>query len=100
LVVLTVEHGTIAVRATSHLRNAYPRIPIIARARDLKTCARLLDVGATEAFPEAIEASLRLGAKALQMVGAPGDNVDLLIQGVREKGYELVRDKSEDDVSS
>lgn len=100
LVVLTVEHDTVAVRATSHLRNTYPGIPIIARARDLETCARLLDAGATEAFPEAIEASLRLGAKALEMVGAPGDNVDLLIQGVRQKGYELVRDKPKDDVSS
>jgi glutathione-regulated potassium-efflux system protein KefB len=51
--------------------------------------------GATEAYPEAVEASLRLGAKALQMVGAAEENVELMLQGVRERGYELVREGEE-----
>lgn len=92
LVVLTIDHGSIALRALSHLRNAYPQVPVIARARDLEASAHLLQAGATQAFPEAIEASLRLGAEALRMVGAPADSVDLLMQGVRERGYELVRE--------
>jgi len=92
LVVLTIDHGPTALRTVSHLRNAYPRVPVIARARDLEASAQLLRVGATQAFPETIEASLRLGAKALQMVGAPADSVDLLLQGARQKGYELVRE--------
>jgi glutathione-regulated potassium-efflux system protein KefB len=99
LVVLTIEHCDAALRAVSHLRNTYPRVPVIARARDLEACSRLLETGATQAFPEAIEASLRMGAKALQMVGAPADSVDLLIQGVRERGYELVREESNGDES-
>ena len=94
LVVLTIVHGSVALRAISHLRNTYPQVPIIARARDLETSSRLLEAGANQAYPEAIEASLRLGAKALQMVGAPADNVDLLIQGVRERDYELVREEA------
>ncbi len=96
LVVLTIEHSAAALQAVSHIRNTYPRVPVIARARDLKTCSRLLETGATQAFPEAIEASLRLGAEALQMVGAPADNVELLIQGVRNRGYDLVRERAED----
>ena len=92
LVVITVQHGDTALRAVSHFRNTYPRVPVIARARDLEACSRLLEAGASQAFPEAIDASLRLGAKALQMAGAPADGVDLLIQGVREKGYDLVRE--------
>ena len=99
LVVLTIEHGADALRAVSHLRNTYPRVPVIARARDLEVCARLLEAGATQAFPEAIEASLRLGAEALQMVGSPADSVELLMQGVRNRGYELVRERVEDDES-
>ena len=95
LVVITIEHGASALRAVSHFRNTYPAVPVIARARDLEACSRLLEAGATQAFPEAIEASLRLGAKALQMVGAPADNVDLLIQGVRDRGYELVREQAD-----
>lgn len=91
LVVLTIDHGPTALRAVSHLRNTYPQVPVIARARDLEACGHLLHAGATQAFPETIEASLRLGAEALQMIGAPGDSVDQLLQGVREGGYQLVR---------
>ena len=53
--------------------------------------------GLTQAFPEAVEASLRLGAEALKMVGAADENVELLMQGVRDRGYQLVREKSKQD---
>jgi hypothetical protein len=58
---------------------------------------RLPEAGATPAYPEAIEASLRLGAAALEMVGASPDNVEDLLRGVRNRDYELVR---EDDPSA
>jgi voltage-gated potassium channel Kch len=95
LIVLTIDRPVTALRAVSLLRNLYPKTPIIARARDLEASAQLLRAGATEAYPEAVEASLRLGAKAMQMAGAAEDNVELLLQGVRERGYELVRDGEE-----
>ena len=97
LVVLTIEHGATALRTVSHLRNTYPRVPVIVRARDLEASAHLLRAGATQAFPDALEASLRLGAEALQMVGAPADSVDQLMQSVRNRGYELVRERREGD---
>ena len=97
LVVLTVNHTPTALQTISHLRNIYPRVPIIARARDLEACGQLLEAGATQAFPEALEASLRLGAIALEMVGAPADNAELLLQGIRDEGYELILEEPEDD---
>jgi len=96
LVVITIDHSAVALRTVSHLRNTYPQVPVIARARDLEASAKLLRAGATQAFPEAIEASLRLGAEALQMVGAPADSVDLLMQGVRSQGYKLVHEERDD----
>lgn len=96
LVVLTIDHGPTALRAVSHLRNAYPNLPIIARARDLKAAGDLLQAGATQAFPEAIESSLALGANALNMVGVAVENVDLLLQGVRKENYDLVRPVTHD----
>ncbi|MCG6868256.1 MAG: hypothetical protein LJE91_05835, partial [Gammaproteobacteria bacterium] len=51
----------------------------------------LVQAGATQAFPEAIESSLTLGANALSMVGVPVDDVDQLMQGVRKANYNLVR---------
>jgi glutathione-regulated potassium-efflux system protein KefB len=97
LAVLTISDTPTALLTVSHLRNLYPQVPIIARARDLEACARLLEAGATHAYPEALEASLRLAAEALQMVGAPADNAELLLQGVRDKGYELIREEPEND---
>ena len=95
LVVLTVDLSSTALRAVSHLRNSYPQLPVIARARDLEASSHLLQAGATQAFPESIEASLRLGAEALQMVGAPADSVDDLLQGVRQHGYRIVRKETD-----
>ncbi|TNF36572.1 MAG: portal protein [Gammaproteobacteria bacterium] len=95
LVVLTIDHGPTALRVVRHLRSAYPNLPVIARARDLESCGKLLQAGATEAYPEAIESSLRLAANALQMLGVPADNVDMLLSGVRLGNYSLVRAPSE-----
>jgi voltage-gated potassium channel Kch len=92
LVVITIDRTDIALRVVSALHSLYPQLPIIARARDLEASGRLLDAGATQAYPEAIEASLRLGATALEMVGASAEHVDGLLQGVRDRGYDLVRD--------
>jgi hypothetical protein len=51
----------------------------------------LLAAGATQAYPEILESSLRLGAEALQMLGTGGDDVDRLLEGVRATRYEALR---------
>ncbi|MCU7846299.1 MAG: cation:proton antiporter [Candidatus Thiodiazotropha sp. (ex Monitilora ramsayi)] len=92
LVVLTIDNGPIALRAISHIRNTFPHVPVISRARDLEACGHLISAGATHAFPEILESSLRLGAIALQMLDVPRDDVDLLMRGVRNDNYDLVKD--------
>ncbi len=94
LLVLTIDSGPTALKAVSHLRNAYPHIPVVSRARDLEACGHLVKAGASHAFPEILESSLRLGAIALQMLDVPRDNVDLLLQGVRNTNYDLVKDEN------
>lgn len=95
LVILTIDHGPTAERAVSHIRNSYPAIPVIARARDLAGVSRLMEAGATHAYPEAVESSLRLGGLALQILNIPQDNVDMLMQGVRSDNYKLVEPHEE-----
>jgi glutathione-regulated potassium-efflux system protein KefB len=90
LVILTIDHGPTALRAVSHIRTAYPKVPVIARARDLEACGNLIRAGATVAYPEAIESSLRLGAEALQMLGVATGEVDTLLRDVRSEGYAQV----------
>ncbi len=91
LVILTVDHPRTALLAVSHLRNTCPELRIIARAKDLEGVAHLLSAGATQAYPEILESSLRLGAEALQMLGTGGDDVDRLLEGVRATRYEALR---------
>ena len=95
LVVLTIDHPPTALRAVTHIRNSFPRVPVIARARDLESCGHLMAAGATHAYPEALESSLRLGRLALEMVNVPEENVDLLLQGVRSDNYRLVQTESD-----
>ena len=64
---------------------------IVARARDLVTCDALQQVGVRHAFPEALEASLRLAAESLEALGVSTAESDMLLRGVRNTGYELVR---------
>jgi glutathione-regulated potassium-efflux system protein KefB len=90
LVVLSIDQEQTALQAISHIRNNYPSVRVLARARDLEASGRLCQAGATQALPEALESSLRLAADTLRMVGVPGQDVDLLLSGVRRTDYQLV----------
>ncbi|MCL4748160.1 MAG: NAD-binding protein, partial [Burkholderiaceae bacterium] len=87
LVVITVDDHANALRAVAVLRSSCPHVPVIARARDLESSAQLIDAGATHAYPEAIEASLRLGATALRMLSIPTHDIDSMLQDVRDWDY-------------
>ena len=87
LVVLTIDNTASALRAIHHIHNDFPKVPVIARARDLKACGELIQAGASDAYPEAVESSLRLAAMVMQRVGVSTDEVTELLQGVRSQGY-------------
>lgn len=90
LVVITVDDHANALRTVAVLRSSCPHVPVIARARDLESSSRLIAAGATHAYPEAIEASLRLGATALRMLSIPTDDIDGMLQDVRDWNYKPV----------
>ena len=91
LVVLTIDDGPAAVRAATLIRSHVPQMAIVARARDLVTCDALHRVGVNQAFPETLEASLRLAAECLVAMGISSDETDMLLRGVRSTDYALVR---------
>lgn len=95
LVVLSVDDSAVALRAVSFIRNRAPHIPVIARARDLESSARLLAAGATHVYPEAIEASLQLGAIALKLLRVPANDIDLMVQEVRDWNYKPILEEEE-----
>ena len=91
LVVLTIDDGPASVRAATLIRSLEPQMTIVARARDLVTCDALHGVGVRHVFPETLEASLRLAAESLEALGVSTDETDMLLRGVRNTDYELVR---------
>ena len=99
LVVLTIDDERAAINATELIRAYAPRVKIVARARDLTTCDALLRAGATQAFPEAVEASLRLAAETLGALGISTQEVDMLLNNVRGTGYALVREEVPEDLA-
>ncbi len=91
LVVLTIDSAASALRAVHHIRSYFPMVPVIARARDLATAGQLLQAGATEAYPEAIESSLRLASLVLHRFGVSDEDVNELMREVRAEDYAPVR---------
>jgi len=91
LVIVTVDDVSTALRAVSHISTDYPRVSVIARARDLVCSGLLVEAGATLALPEALEASLRLGAAALEALGITSDDVEDLLRSARKEDYALIR---------
>lgn len=90
LIVFTTDGAKTALHALAYLSRTCPQVPVVSRARDLDTSAQLLQAGAVHAYPETIEASLRLGETALQILQVPADDIEQLIQGVRDWGYKPV----------
>jgi len=94
LVVITIDHAAMALRTVKFLHKHCPQIPVIARARDLQASSHLLEAGATHAHPEAIEASLRLGETALELLQVPPAEIEQVVQDVRDLDYKPVTEKA------
>ena len=84
--ILTMDNPVLVKRLTKRLRQAFPDLPIVARARDAGHAAELYKAGATDAVPETLEASLQLSEAALVDLGVPMGPV---IASIHEKRDEL-----------
>lgn len=73
-----------AVHSVERLRQAWPGVPIYARAQDLNHLLELKMAGATDVVLENAEASLRLGSILLQDLGLMRDDVVFLRRTMRE----------------
>lgn len=90
LAIITVDAHAVALRAIAALRQQCPAVPVIARARDLEASAALVAAGALHAYPETIEASLRLGATALRMLQISTTDIDQMLEDIRDWDYRPV----------
>jgi CPA2 family monovalent cation:H+ antiporter-2 len=81
-VVVTMDAPEAAEAVVAAARGHRPDLTIVARARDARHAARLYELGATDAVPETIEASLQLSEAVLVDIGVP---MGLVIASIHER---------------
>ena len=84
--ILTMDNPVLVRRVAHQLREAFPDLPIVARARDTAHAAELYKAGVSDAVPETLEASLQLSEAVLVDLGVPMGPV---IASIHEKRDEL-----------
>jgi CPA2 family monovalent cation:H+ antiporter-2 len=84
--ILTMDNPVLTKRLARKLREVFPDLPIVARARDMAHAAELYRAGVTDAVPEALEASLQLSEAVLVDLGVAMGPV---IASIHEKRDEL-----------
>ncbi|MEJ7930533.1 cation:proton antiporter [Ramlibacter sp. AN1015] len=87
LVVISHDDSAAALRTLQQLRQQHPQLPVLVRTRDLTALEELQAAGATEIFPETLEAGLMIASHALLHTGVPADRVQELLRRQRERHY-------------
>ncbi len=86
--IITLDDADVAEDIVRQVRARRPDLTIVARARDAERAARLYKLGASDAVPETIEASLQLSEAVLVDMGVPMGTV---IASIHEKRDEFRR---------
>ena len=84
--VVTMDDPDGAEAIVSIARAMRPDLVVVARARDARHAQRLYDLGATDAVPETVEASLQLSEALLVEIGVP---MGLVIASIHERRDEF-----------
>ncbi len=87
-VIITIHTQNVIDEVVAHVRTRRPDILIVSRARDAAHASHLYSLGASDAVPETIEASLQLSEAALIGLGRP---VGTVIASIHEKRDQIRR---------
>lgn len=82
-VIITINSREAIDNSVAHVRSMRPDVPIISRAHDAEHARHLYAIGASEAVPETIEASLELSEAALRGLGVAPDSAVASIEQKR-----------------
>ena len=94
VIIITLGDTKHAKKIVEILHSWHPGIDILSRAHNLRAREELLAMEVTEAVPETLEASLRLGEIALWRVGADFDRIAGVIRQARQDGYAVIRQET------
>jgi len=80
---VTMDSPSKAERVVRTVRQEWPQLPIIARAKDLPHAVALKKAGASDVIPEALEASLELAESVFRASGFSGDAAHQIVSDRR-----------------
>lgn len=89
--VVSVEDPATALKILKQVRSANAEIPVLVRTSDESHMQELMEAGASEVVPEALEASLMMASNLLFMLKVPPSRVIHKIRDVRNQRYETFR---------
>ncbi len=84
-IVVTIDNRMVAERMVRTVAERWPKLAIIARAKDASHAARLVQRGAYDVIPETVEASLQLAGRVLEALDLPADAVSERLALIREE---------------
>jgi CPA2 family monovalent cation:H+ antiporter-2 len=89
--VISFNDTDMAIKVLDQVRRVRADLPVLVRATDQRDLPRLTNAGATEVMPEALEASIAMGAQLLLLMGLPQSRVEEHRDTVRADQYRLLR---------
>ncbi len=91
-VIITIHDHNLVDDIVAHVRDMRSDVLIVSRARDADHARRLYRLGATDAVPETVEASLQLAEAALVGLGVPAGPVIASIHDKRDEIRHALQD--------
>lgn len=91
LIVVTLDDPKVAEGMVRTVRRIYPHVPIHVRAHDWDVADTFAELGVDHAMPETVEASLRLGAAALEAAGVDVEKRRALFEELSAENFAKMR---------
>ena len=88
-IIVTIHDSKAEVRIIQTVKNSFPGLPIIARAKHIDNIDNLKEAGATYVVPEAFESSIQIGKLALRVLGAPESEIIRTTKEFRDNSLNL-----------
>jgi glutathione-regulated potassium-efflux system protein KefB len=87
-IVVCVDDAAATTKIVELVKTQFPLVPVLARANDRRHAIDLVHAGADYYVRETFESALALGAKALETLGAPRDEIDAYTAAIRSRDGE------------
>ena len=94
-VILTVPNEVTLKKSLKTIREHYPELPVVIRAKNMKHSAILKDAGASIVVPEIYEVGLQLGGAVLKFIGVNEFEISRLKNRFRAGEYRRTKELTE-----